>query len=78
MGDAAMAQNFTIQCERDSTSLQLSNLKLEKRKDPLTLYGELALDCMTLPIITMNSVSIHASTHQRLGPDYLDGSNRVK
>jgi hypothetical protein len=31
---------------------------------------------MTLPIITMNSVSIHASTHQRLGPDYLDGSNR--
>lgn len=32
--------------------------------------------CMTLPIITMNSVSIHASTHQRLGADYLDGSNR--
>ena len=31
---------------------------------------------MTLPIITMNSASIHASTHQRLGPDYLAGSNR--
>ena len=46
MGDAALAQNFSIQY------------------------------CMTLPIITMNSVSIHASTHQRLGADYLDGSNR--
>ena len=31
--------------------------------------------CMTLPSITMNSASIHASTHQRLGGDYLDGDN---
>ena len=71
MGDAALQQNFSIQCERTI----FSSLCQRKgaRSDSARL---LAADCMTLPIITMNSASIHASTHQRLGPDYLAGSNR--
>ena len=31
--------------------------------------------CMTLPSVTMNSVTIPPSTHQRLGSDYLAGAN---
>jgi hypothetical protein len=30
---------------------------------------------MTLPSVTMNSATVPASTHQRLGADYLAGSN---
>ena len=31
--------------------------------------------CMTLPSVTMNSVTVPPSTHQRLGGDYLAGDN---
>ena len=31
--------------------------------------------CMTVPLITMNSANIKPATHQRLGADYLDGTN---
>ena len=60
MGQGAENQNFSIQCEQTTPRISVISLSSVWRSEGGLAFG--GADCMTVPLITMNSANIKPAT----------------